>query len=127
MSHNVEYTAEFEAWWDGLTRREQTDAAKVVDLLVVRGTALGSPQSSKVKSSRHPHMRESRIQSGGRPIRIFYAFDPRRTAILLIGGRKMDGERFYREYVRQADGIYDEYIQQLRREGLLESKRGRER
>ena len=72
-------------------------------------------------------MRELRIQSGGRPIQIFYAFDPRRTAILLIGGRKMDGERFYREYVRQADGIYDEYIQQLRREGLLESKRERER
>ena len=92
---------------------------------MVRGTALGIPQASKVKSSRHPHMRELRIQSGGRPIRIFYAFDPRRTAILLIGGRKM--ERFYREYVRQADGIYDEYIQQLRREGLLESKREWER
>ncbi len=99
----------------------------MVDLLVVRGTALGSPQSSKVKSSMHPHMREFRIQSGGRPIRIFYAFDPRRTAILLIGGRKMDRERFYREYVRQADGIYDEDIQQLRCEGLLESKRERER
>lgn len=124
MSHNVEYTDEFEAWWNGLTLREQTDAAKVVDLLVARGTSLGSPQSSQVKSSRHPHMRELRIQSGGRAIRIFYAFDPRRTAILLIGGRKMQRERFYREYVRQADTIYDEYIHQLRREGLLEPEIG---
>lgn len=127
MSHDVEYTDDFEAWWNGLTLREQGDAAKVVDLLVVRGTALGSPQSSQVKSSRHPHMRELRIQSGGRPIRIFYAFDPRRTAILLIGGRKLEQERFYRQYVRRADTIYDRYVQELRREGLLASERGRER
>ena len=72
-------------------------------------------------------MRELRIQSGGRPIRIFYAFDPRRTAILLIGGRKLEQERFYREYVRRADAIYDQHIQQLRREGLLEPERGWER
>ncbi len=127
MFHDVEYTDEFEAWWNGLTLREQGDAAKVVDLLVARGTALGSPHSSQVKSSRHAHMRELRIQSGGRPIRILYAFDPRRTAILLIGGRKMEQERFYREYVRRADAIYDQYVQQLRREGLLEPQRGWER
>ena len=65
MCWDIEYTDEFEAWWNGLTLREQSDAAKVVDLLVARGTALGSPQSSQVKSSRHPHMRELRIQSGG--------------------------------------------------------------
>ena len=68
-------------------------------------------------------MRELRIQSSGRPIRIFYAFDPRRTAILLIGGRKTEQDRFYREYVRRADVIYDQYLRQLRREGLLEPER----
>ena len=127
MSHDVEYTNEFEAWWNGLTLREQSDAAKVVDLLVARGTALGSPQSSQVKGSRHPHMRELRIQSGGRPMRIFYAFDPRRTAILLTGGRKAGQDRFYREHVRRADAIYDEHLQAIRREGLLEPERGWER
>ena len=50
MCWDIEYTDEFEAWWNGLTLREQSDAAKVVDLLVARGTALGSPQSSQVKS-----------------------------------------------------------------------------
>ena len=101
--------------------------AKVVELLVARGTALGSPQSSQVKSSRHRHMRELRIQSGGRPIRVFYAFDPRRTAILLIGGRKLDQERFYRVFVRQADTIYDRHLRQLRREGSREPERRSER
>lgn len=67
-------------------------------------------------------MREPRIQSGGRPIRIFPSVDPRAAAILLIDGPNMQRERFDRECVRQADTINDEYIQQLRREGLLESQ-----
>ena len=64
-------------------------------------------------------MRELRIQSGGRPVRIFYAFDPRRTAILLIGGDKKGDDRFYDRYVPVADGLYDAYIEELRKEGLL--------
>ena len=64
-------------------------------------------------------MRELRIQSGGRPLRVFYAFDPRRTAILLIGGDKTGDDRFYAEYVPRADNLYDEYIEELRKEGLL--------
>ena len=72
-------------------------------------------------------MRELRVQSGGRPIRIFYAFDPRRTAILLIGGRKKEQDRFYRDYVRRADAIYDQYLRELQREGLLKQQRGWER
>ncbi|HSF30000.1 MAG TPA: type II toxin-antitoxin system RelE/ParE family toxin [Candidatus Tectomicrobia bacterium] len=50
--------------------------------------ALRFPYSSSVVSSRHAHMREFRGQHAGRPYRIPYAFDPRRTAILLIGGDK---------------------------------------
>ena len=126
MSHDLEYTDEFESWWNGLTAEEQEDVRFVVRLLDERGTRLGDPYSSQVLTSRHGRMRELRIQSGGRPIRIFYAFDPRRTAILLIGGHKTDN-RFYREYVRRADVIYDEYLQQLRREGLLSPERGRRR
>ncbi|GJE02992.1 hypothetical protein GMJLKIPL_4943 [Methylobacterium isbiliense] len=54
-------------------------------------------------------MRELRVQSGGAPIRIFYAFDPRRTAILLIGGDKTGGDRFYDEMIPTADRLYDAY------------------
>ncbi len=46
------------------------------------------PHSSGVETSRHKHMRELRIQHEGRPYRVLYAFDPRRTAVLLIGGDK---------------------------------------
>ena len=124
MSCDIEYTDEFETWWNGLTAGEQDDIRFVVRLLEERGTRLGAPYSSKVKGSRHGRMRELRVQSGGWPIRIFYAFDPRRTAILLIGGRKQEQDRFYREYVRRADAVYDQYLLQLRREGLLGPEKG---
>jgi hypothetical protein len=64
-------------------------------------------------------MRELRVQSGGNPLRIFYAFDPRRTAILLIGGNKTGKDRFYKEHVKLADGLYETYLEELRAEGLI--------
>lgn len=65
-------------------------------------------------------MREIRIQSGGKPIRVFYAFDPRRRAILLIGGDKTGDAGFYRRVVPLADKLYDEHLEELRQEGLIE-------
>ncbi len=64
-------------------------------------------------------MRELRIQSGGRPFRVLYAFDPRRASILLIGGDKTGNDRFYEEYVPIADALYDEHLRELRGEGLI--------
>lgn len=77
------------------------------------------PRSSDVKGSRHAHMRELRVQSGGRPLRILYAFDPRRVAILLLGGDKTADKRWYEEFVPIADRLYDKHIEDLKREGLL--------
>ena len=128
MSWEVEVTDEFKSWWNGLAQKEQDDVTEVVEALEEHGTDLPKQYSSSVRSSRRGHMRELRVQSGGRPIRRFYAFDPRRTAILLIGGRKRGHEqRFYRDHVRQADAIYDQYLRELRREGLIEPERGWER
>ena len=64
-------------------------------------------------------MRELRIQSSGRPIRIFYAFDPLRAAILLIGGDKTGDDRFYEVFIPVADDLYDQHIAILQKEGLL--------
>ena len=83
------------------------------------GPQLRFPHSSGVEGSAHTHMRELRVQSGGRPLRIFYAFDPRRTAILLVGGDKTGDERFYETFIPEADRLYDEYVDELRREGLI--------
>ncbi len=89
-----------------------------VRLLEVRGPNLGFPHSSGIKGSRHSHMRELRTQHGGRPFRILYAFDPRRSAILLIGGDKTGDDRWYEVNIPIADELYDEHLEQLRKEGL---------
>ncbi len=105
---------EFEAWWDGLTEDEQEDIAVIVRLLIDRGVALGFPHASAIKGSRHA-LRELRVQSAGRPIRVFYAFDPWRQAVLLIGGDKTGRDRFYEELVPWAEALFDAYLAEERR------------
>jgi hypothetical protein len=119
MSWEVEYTDEFERWWETLSQGEQESIAAVVGLLEDLGPHLGYPYSSGVTSSRHSHMRELRIQHQGCPHRILYAFDPRRTAILLLGGDKTGNGRWYEEYVPIADRLYDAHLTSLEREGLI--------
>ncbi len=120
MVWEVEYTDEFGEWWQELTESQQDSVAAKVELVKEYGPNLPYPHSSDIRGSRHGVMRELRVQSGGRPIRVFYAFDPRRMSILLIGGDKTGNDRFYEEYVPLADDLYDEHLDELRREGLIE-------
>lgn len=118
MSWIVEYTDEFGQWWTTLTENQQDDTAAMVGLLENRGPALPFPYSSGIEGSRHDHMRELRVQSMGKPLRVFYAFDPRRTAILLIGGDKTGDDRFYETFTPVADTLYDVHLEELRKDGL---------
>jgi hypothetical protein len=61
-------------------------------------------------------MRELRVQAGGQPIRVFYAFDPRRVAILLIGGDKTGQDDFYVRLIPLADRLYDEHLAEIQAE-----------
>ena len=115
MAWEVEYTDEFEGWWSGLTEAEQESVAATVGLLAMKGPSLPHPYSSGVESSRHSHMRELRIQHAGDPFRVLYAFDPRRSAILLIGGNKAGNNRWYEEFVPVADRLYDRHLAELRK------------
>jgi hypothetical protein len=123
MAWEVEYTDEF-GEWETLTDEEQGDIDAHVQELERRGPMLPFPYSSDVKSSKYGAMRELRVQSRGRPIRNFYAFDPKRTAILLIGGRKAS-KQFYEWFVTAADRLYKEHLAQLRKESEKEHAHGR--
>ncbi len=119
MSWDVEYTDEFGDWWSTLSEAEQESLAASVQLLEERGPNLGFPHSSGINGSKHSHMRELRTQHEGHPYRTLYAFDPRRSAILLIGGDKTGDDRWYDVNVPVADRLYDEHLEQLRKEGLI--------
>jgi hypothetical protein len=117
---SVEYTNEFEEWWDKLTENEQIDVSATVGLLEARGPNLGFPYSFGINGSTYTHMRELRIQHTGQPYRVLYAFDPRRTAILLFGGNKTGNDRWYEKYVPIADDLYEQHIATLIKEGLID-------
>lgn len=119
MNWDVEYTDEFGGWFRALSYEEQRDVTASIDLLEAQGPHLGFPHSSGIQGSRHPHLRELRIQHAGRPYRVLYAFDPRRSAILLLGGDKTGDDRWYDTHVPIADRLYDKYLNELRKEGLI--------
>jgi len=113
LAWEVEFSDEFGEWWSQLSAAEQKSVDFTVSLLQELGPALRMPHSSGVETSRHSHMRELRIQHGGRPYRVLYAFDPRRVALLLIGGDKTSDDRWYEEVVPRADAIYDQHLREL--------------
>src|SRR5580693_4456893 len=100
-----------------MSEDQQDDVAHSVRHLIEFGPVLGFPHRSKVNRSRYPQMRELRTQSGGRPLRTLYAFDPLRVAILLIGGDKTGDARWYEKFVPAADRLYDSHLDELRKEG----------
>lgn len=115
----MEVTGEFETWWNGLSEAEQEDIDAKVTLLRRLGPKLGRPHADTVRGSKHPNMKELVVQHQRRPYRVFFAFDPRRTAILLIGGDKTGDRRFYERCIPLADRLYDDYLTELGREGLI--------
>ena len=117
MSLEVEYSDEFGAWWEGLTEGEQESVAASVGLLERKGPSLPFPYSSGIERSRHGHMRELRVQHAGDPYRVLYAFNPRRKALLLVGGNKGGDDRWYEKAVPLADRIYDQHLRELKRGG----------
>ncbi len=113
MKWEVEFTNEFGGWWESLDDDEQDSVDVSVHLLEACGPSLGFPHSSKVNNSKHSHMRELRVQHKGLPYRILYAFDPRRVALLLLGGNKGGDDRWYEVHIPLADKIYDQHLKEI--------------
>ncbi|CAB3752825.1 type II toxin-antitoxin system RelE/ParE family toxin [Paraburkholderia humisilvae] len=116
MNWDVEYTDTFGDWWSDLSESEQESVAASVQLLEEYGPYLRHPHSSQVNGSGYGNMRELRIQHDGRPLRVLYAFDPARVAILLMGGDKTGDGRWYDRNIPRADALYREHLAQLKQE-----------
>jgi hypothetical protein len=115
----IEYTDEFGEWWETLDEDQQVSVAASVELLRRLGPQLPRPHVDTLHGSRHTNLKELRTQHTGRPIHTLFAFDPRRCAILLIGGDKTGDNRFYERMIPYADDLYDHHLELLRNEGLI--------
>jgi hypothetical protein len=113
MAYEVEFTDEFELWWHTLTPHEQGSMAYSVKILTDQGIHLKRPHADTVKGSQFTNMRELRCQHEGRPYRILYAFDPRRVAMLLLGGDKTGNANWYTEFIPKADKIFAQHLKEI--------------
>ncbi|WP_075882077.1 type II toxin-antitoxin system RelE/ParE family toxin [Vreelandella massiliensis] len=111
----VKQTALFEQWFKELDETDRRKATVGLLLLESQGPHLPRPYADTVNDSKHANMKELRIQSQGKPLRAFFAFDPERTGILLCAGDKgKNDKRFYQEMIPIADGEYDKHLETLK-------------
>ena len=101
----------FVEWYEELEEADKEAVTVAIDLLEARGVAHGHPYSSAIRGSKLA-MRELRVQSHGKPIRVLYCFDPKRQAVVILGGHKTD-DRFYDEHVPRAERLFQAYLDDL--------------
>lgn len=116
----VEATDQFTEWYDGLPDDHAEAVDLIVEVLEDQGPALRRPLVGHIESSRYHNMKELIVGVEGCELRVLFIFDPRQVAILLLGGDKTgEWNRWYQHEVPRADRLYDEYLQELKEEGLL--------
>lgn len=114
-SVDVEQVAD---WLASLDDRSYEQVFAALELLQERGPQLGRPIVDTVTASRHKNMKELRPGSAGRSeLRILFAFDPERKAILLVAGDKAGNwKRWYIKNIPAADDAFDDHLRRLRGE-----------
>ena len=114
MAWTVKVTDEYAAWFTALIKLDldsATQVAQAVAALREEGPTLGRPLVDRLKGAKIHHLKELRHGSRGRSeIRIIFAFDPTRSALLLLGGDKAGNwARWYRENIPIAEQLYIDY------------------
>jgi hypothetical protein len=113
MAWEVEASDEFKEWYENLDEAERASVAESVDMLEEYGPALGRPYADTLRQSRYPNMKELRVQHQGKPYRILFAFDPRRSAYLILGGDKTGDANWYLDAIRNAEAIYALHLKEI--------------
>jgi len=116
MTYEIRATPEFREWMQTLTPAERESFDTAVYLLRERGPVLARPYVDTVKGSAFPNMKELRTAHDKHlALRAFFAFDPKRSAILLIGGDKHGQRGLYEKLIRKADELYREHLRTLKK------------
>jgi hypothetical protein len=117
----INLTDQAAEWYLALGDVERRQITAAIDELEEHGPALGRPFVDRIKGSRHHNMKE--LRSIGGNIRVLFAFDPKREAILLIGGDKTgQWQQWYKQNIPIADALYDEYLEQYDEDDQVERR-----
>ena len=120
MAWDIEVTNEFEWWYTHLPETEQVQRVNAaIAQLEEHGPSLGRPRVAEINTERESYrgrvhnLKELRIGT----VRILFAFDPRRTAILLVGGDKAgEWKAWYRRVIPLAIDLYEQHLAKLEEE-----------
>jgi hypothetical protein len=113
----VATTDEFDAWFTTLDEESRAEIMAKAGLLKILGPRLGRPHADTLNGSRHADMKELRANTSDKVMRIAFAFDPTRAAILLVAGDKsgVSQKRFYRQLLNRADALYDSHLAAIKK------------
>jgi len=108
---NIVTTDVFDQWYEDLNESQKVDVLASIFLLREKGPQLSRPYADTLYGARFTNMKELRIQHKGKPIRVFYAFDPSRTGVILCGGNKAGVEKlFYKKMLVIAEKAYAAHL-----------------
>ena len=113
MEWTVLYHDEFDSWFDRQHVNLQDEILKVIGLLAIKGPALSRPHVDHIKGSSLKNMKELRVQWQGDPYRILFAFDPGRSALMLLGGNKAGDKRWYTKNIPLAEERFRAHLSEL--------------
>jgi hypothetical protein len=111
----VELTPQAERWYMGLSAKDADRIAASFDQLELHGPKLRRPVVGLIEGSRHHNMKE--VRSFGGHLRALFAFDPRRHAVVLLGGDKAGNWKgWYERNIPRADELYDKHLRAFGKE-----------
>jgi hypothetical protein len=114
---HVATTDEFDEWFAELDEDGQAELIAKVELLKLLGPKLGRPHADTLNGSKHANMKELRASTADKVMRVAFAFDPDRAAILLVAGDKSGAsqKRFYKQLIAKADELFDAHLAALKK------------
>lgn len=115
MGWNIEQTASFETWFEAQDEDVRVAILAHLNALAVEGPPLGRPYCDTLKGSKVANLKELRVQVGGEPYRVLFAFDIDRAAVLLVGGNKAGDKRWYDTNIPIAEKLFAAWEAQIRK------------
>lgn len=116
MAFTVRRTSEFKDWFDQQDKPLRRAILAHIGLLQERGPRLSRPHADTLKGSKLTNLKELRVQHRGDPYRILYAFDPKRQALLLVGGNKAEDKKWYDKMIPRAEKLFEAHLEDLDKE-----------
>ena len=112
MAWEVEFTPQTDRWLNGLSAKDADRIGAAIDALREDGPHLGRERVDSIRGSHHHNMKE--LRSAGGHLRALFAFDPRRRAVILLGGDKTnDWKGWYVRNIPLADKLYDKHLRSI--------------